>query len=98
MPDTAPDAVIYIWYHAEAALEPELHAWLIRVRDRLGYAGALFRRDTPEKTTFMEVYGHVDPAAAERIEALAAAQPWKAALQSPRRCEAFVPVFRVEND
>ena len=88
-----PDTSLYIWYHADPGLEPALRAWLVLVRDRLGYAGCLLRRDSEGKTTFMEIYEHVEPAAQERIENLAAGQSWITKLHSPRRCEAFMPVL-----
>jgi hypothetical protein len=88
-----PETSLYIWYHADPALEPALHAWLGLVRDRLGYAGGLLRRDSEDKTTYMETYEHVGPEAAARIEALAAAQSWFTDLHSPRRCEAFMPLL-----
>jgi hypothetical protein len=89
-----PEASLYIWYHADPGLEPALRTWLALVRDRLGYAGSLLRRDSDGKTTFMEVYEHVGPAAAARIEDLAAGQAWITGLHSPRRCEAFLPLLR----
>jgi hypothetical protein len=88
-----PDTSLYIWYHADPDLEPELRNWIVQVGDVLGYGGSLFRRDTPGKTTFMEVYEHVTPEAAARIENLAAGQSWITKLHSPRRCEAFMPVL-----
>ena len=89
-----PDVSLYVWYHADPDLEPELRDWITQVRDLLGYAGNLFRRDTPGKTTFMEVYEHVEPAAQERIETLASEQAWISRLHGPRHCEAFVSVQR----
>lgn len=88
-----PDTSLYIWYHADPGLEPVLRAWLVLVRDRLGYTGSLLRRDSEDKTTFMETYEHVAPEAAAQIENLAAAQSWIAKLNSPRRCEAFITVL-----
>lgn len=88
------EITLCIWYHADPGLEPQLRIWLVHVRDHLGYTGTLFRRDTGEKTTFMEMYALADPDALTRIEALAANQPWITRLQSQRRCEAFMPIFR----
>lgn len=86
------EASLFVWYHAEPGLETSLRRWLTEVERGLGYRGALFRRDEGGRTTYMEVYGEVDAAAAARIEALAARQPWIGRLAGPRRCEAFVPV------
>jgi len=86
------EASLFIWYRAERELEPELRRWLAEVRTRLGYRGLLYRRDEPDRTTYMEVYAGVDAAAATRIEALAAGQAWAPRLASPRRCEAFTPI------
>jgi len=86
------EASLFIWYRAGRGLEPALRLWLSEVRQRLGYRGELYRRDEPDRTTYMEVYAGVDTEAAARIEALAASQAWIEDLDSPRRCEAFTPV------
>ncbi len=86
------EASLFIWYRAGSELEPELRRWLGEVRAQLGYHGMLYRRDEPNRTTYMEVYAGVDAAAAARIETLAASQAWAQRLASPRRCEAFTPI------
>ena len=86
------EASLFVWYGAERELEPELRRWLGEVGERLGYRGKLYRRDEPNRTTYMEVYDGVDAQAAARIEALAAHQAWAQHLASPRRCEAFTPI------
>lgn len=86
MPETTN---LFIWYHAEAALAPELHAWLAILAERFGLHGRLYLRQNEHQTTFMEVFEAVPSDAAARIEALAASQAWHARLQSPRRCESF---------
>jgi len=80
---------LFIWYHAEAELAPELHRWLAMLEKQFGLRGRLYMRQNERHTTFMEMFEEVPTDAAARIEALAAAQAWYARLQSPRRCEAF---------
>lgn len=84
-----PEASAFVWYHAEASLQPELLDWLEQVESHLGVRGQLFVRLTPEKTTFMELYDSVESATLVQIEALASRQPWIGRLQSPRRAECF---------
>jgi len=86
MPDTT--ASIFVWYHADAALESELLDWLQLVERDLGVCGRFYIRQT-DKTTFMEVYESVESGILARIETLAARQPWIDRLQSPRRAECF---------
>jgi len=85
-----PDATgsIFVWYHADAGLEPTLIDWLAEVHRQTGLSGRLYVRRT-DKITFMEVYESVESGALARIESLAARQPWIDRLLSPRRAECF---------
>jgi hypothetical protein len=80
---------LFIWYHADAELAPELHTWLAMLATRFGLHGRLYMRRNERQTTFMEVFEGVPADAATRIEALAASQAWHARLESARRCESF---------
>lgn len=86
MPDTTN---LFIWYHADTNLAPELQAWLAMLKKQFGLRGRLYLRQSEGRTTFMEVFEQVPADAAPRIEALAASQSWHARLKSPRRCESF---------
>jgi len=86
MPDTASS--VFVWYHADATMEPLLLDWLSEIHRLIGISGRLYVRHT-DKTTFMEVYESVESGALARIETLAARQPWIDRLQSPRRAECF---------
>lgn len=88
MPEKS-EASAFVWYHAEAALQPMLLDWLQRVENRIGIRGKLFLRRTEQKTTFMEVYDSVESGTLAQIEELAGQQPWIDELQSPRRAECF---------
>jgi len=80
-------ADLFIWYHADASLEPELKTWLKSVQSELGVQGSLYiRRETPQ-TTFMEVFSHMASATVAHIEALANKTPCFAGIR--RRCESF---------
>ena len=62
---------LFIWYHADAGLAPELRIWLQRVQAKLGVQGSLYIRRGTSQTTFMEVFSHVEPTIAAHIETLA---------------------------
>lgn len=86
-----PDA--FVWYHANAELEPALLSWIDIVEAQAGVRGKLYLRKENEKVTFMECYSDVSRATILRIEQLAASNELFAGVT--RRCESFV---RLDND
>jgi len=78
---------LFIWYHADAGLEPELKDWLESVRSQLGVQCSLYIRRNTSQTTFMEVFPHATPTTLARVEALADKTPCFDNIC--RRCESF---------
>ena len=102
MPEAGPDFIAegkktaFIWYHADTRLAHTLQAWVEQTGQSLGIPAKIMVRRQAERTTFMEIYEaagnqHMEDVV-EIIEAHAAAQPWFARLQSPRRAEIFSEV------
>ena len=77
----------FIWYHAESQQEKMFQSWIDEVHHRLGIQGKLYKRLQNEKTTFMEVFEHVDSATIKQIEQLATQQHCFKGIE--RRCESF---------
>ncbi|MDQ6958090.1 MAG: hypothetical protein Q9M24_03145 [Mariprofundaceae bacterium] len=81
---------LFVWYHADAALEPELKAWLRSVQSELGVQGSLYIRGNEPQITFMEMFPHIESATIVRIEALANKTPCFDDIR--RNCESFEKV------
>jgi len=78
---------LFIWYHADAALEPELKNWLKNVQSELSVQCSLYIRRNTSQTTFMEVFPQAVSTTLARIEALANKTPCFDNIY--RRCESF---------
>jgi len=83
---------VFIWYHADAALEASLLQWLHEVEDKAGIRGRLYIRKQESGATFMEAYADVSGATINRIENLAEKQPVFEHIT--RRCESFIDISR----
>jgi len=77
----------FIWYHAPLEQAPVFQAWLSDIENTLNIRGKLYKRIENEKTTFMEVFEHVDSATIEKIEQLATQQHCFSGIH--RQCESF---------
>jgi len=77
----------FIWYHASSQQEGRFKAWINKLQTTLGIQGKLYKRLQNEKTTFMEVFEHIDSATIEHIEQLAEQQDCFNGIE--RRCESF---------
>ena len=77
----------FVWYHAEKHQENDFKAWLDELKRAYHIQSKLYKRVQNEKTTFMEVFEHVDSAVVEKIEQLATQQPCFKGIH--RQCESF---------
>jgi len=80
-------ASVFIWYHANGHQETTFQGWLSSVQQQLNIKGKLYKREQNEKTTFMEVFEHVDSAMIEKIEQLATQHLCFNGIH--RQCESF---------
>jgi len=62
-------------------------AWIHELKATLGIQGKVYKRLQNEKTTFMEVFEHIDCATIKQIEQLATQQHCFNGIE--RRCESF---------
>jgi len=83
---------LFIWYHADATLAPELRVWLQHVQSELGVQGSLYIRREISQTTFMEIFPlpHVKDDIASRIEDMARKTHCFDGIR--RHCESFEKV------
>jgi len=86
MPDFSTTSA-FVWYHADATLQPDLQQWLQSVQQQLNIKAELYQRQKNEKTTFMEVFEHIDSATIEKIEQLATQHHCFNGIH--RQCESF---------
>jgi len=77
----------FVWYHTENQQEGVFQSWLAHVQSELNIQTKLYKRMQNEKTTFMEVFEHVDCATIEKIEQLATQQHCFNGIH--RQCESF---------
>jgi len=77
----------FIWYHADPQQEAALQAWITYIQQHLNITAKLYKREANEKTTFMEVFEHVDSAMIEKIEQLATQHHCFNGIH--RQCESF---------
>lgn len=77
----------FVWYHAESQQENLFQAWIEHVQRELHVQAKLYKRMQNEKTTFMEVFEHIDCATIKHIERLATQQHCFDGIE--RRCESF---------
>ena len=77
----------FVWYHAPAHLAADFQQWLNQIKQQLDIQAKLYQRTAWQKTTFMEVFEHVDCAKIETIEQLAKQQHCFEGIE--RRCESF---------
>ncbi len=80
----------FIWYHADAEQQGPILQWQAELSETLGVQGRLLLRHDSGKTTFMEIYEHVESPLVEQIEAQAKQLPIFAGIE--RRCESFIEV------
>jgi len=80
-------ASAFIWYHANSHQETAFQVWLSSIEQQLNIKGQLYKREQSEKTTFMEVFEHVDSAMIKKIEQLATQQHCFNGIH--RQCESF---------
>jgi len=86
MPEYSKTSV-FIWYRGEAQQEVIYKAWLNQLQERFHITIQLYRRIQDEKTTFMEVFEHIDSATMKKIEQLATQQACFQGIH--RQCESF---------
>jgi len=86
MPEYSKTSV-FVWYHAEAQQEVIYKAWLNQLQERFHITIQLYKRLQDEKTTFMEVFEHIDSATMKKIEQLATQQACFQGIH--RQCESF---------
>jgi len=77
----------FVWYHADAKQERQFQAWIADIKEAFGIQGVLYQRQQNEKTTFMEVFEHIDSATIEKIEQLATQHHCFNGIH--RQCESF---------
>ncbi|MBN4082504.1 hypothetical protein JYT13_01710 [Mariprofundus ferrooxydans] len=77
----------FVWYHTSSEQEDALQTWISHIKTSLGIEGKLYKRLQNEKTTFMEVFEHIDSATIEQIELMATQQHCFNGIE--RRCESF---------
>jgi len=80
----------FIWYHTDVGLQETVLDWQTELAETLGIHGRLLIRNDSGKTTFMEIYEHVESPLVENIEALAKQMPFFIGIE--RRCESFIEV------
>ncbi len=88
--NAVPRCSAFIWYHAGIEMKAQLLGWLAHVEKAFGVRGRLLVRQSRGKTTFMEIYEHVESPLLQRIESAAAANSCFATIE--RRCESFTEV------
>jgi len=86
MPEYAKTSA-FVWYHADSEKEGSYRDWLADIQDKLHVSGKLYKRSQDEKTTFMEVFEHIDYATMKKIEQLATQQACFQGIH--RQCESF---------
>ena len=84
----------FVWYHAESQQESVFQSWIEHVQSKLNIQGKLYKRMQNEKTTFMEVFEHIDCATIKQIERLATQQQCFHGIE--RRCESFERIVTVQ--
>ena len=67
-------ASAFIWYHGQLKDAAIYQAWLQTALEKTGVTGRLLVRQQIEKTTFMEVYEHIDVAIIDKLVRLAEQQ------------------------
>lgn len=77
----------FVWYHAPRDHEDAFQSWISHIKTAHGIQGKLYKRAQNEKTTFMEVFEHIDSATMKKIEQLAIQQHCFNGIE--RRCESF---------
>ncbi|MBL1352500.1 MAG: hypothetical protein COA61_004050 [Zetaproteobacteria bacterium] len=78
---------VFVWYHADAHQERKFQQWLTMLENKISCTGKLYKRKQDEKTTFMEVFEHIDSATMKKIEQLATQQDCFQGIH--RQCESF---------
>ncbi|MDQ6974491.1 MAG: hypothetical protein Q9M10_06365 [Mariprofundaceae bacterium] len=78
---------VFIWYHADDIQEGVFQAWIHELERTNVCKGKLYKRQQDEKTTFMEVFEHIDSATMKKIEQLATQQHCFQGIH--RQCESF---------
>ncbi|OIO69310.1 MAG: hypothetical protein CO186_00740 [Zetaproteobacteria bacterium CG_4_9_14_3_um_filter_49_83] len=68
MPDTAH---AFIWYHGDIKHVSNYQQWLILAHDSLNISARLLIRTEAGKTTFMEIFEHMDVEMLENLSILA---------------------------
>ncbi len=92
--NTSPSSA-FIWYHADMKMQESVLAWQqTEVAEKLAVSGRLLIREQAGKTTFMEIYEHVEWPLVERIEQMANQASCFAGIE--RRCEFFTEVSPYE--
>jgi len=77
----------FVWYHAPNTQEGTFKQWISHLEASLKIQVKLYKRIQNEKTTFMEVFEHIDSATIINIEQLATQQTCFNGIH--RQCESF---------
>lgn len=85
-----PRGSAFIWYHADAGHLDAIRAWLARLAREPGLNVRLMLRQEKGKTTFMEIYEHIESPQLKHIESMAKGEACFAGIE--RRCEFFTEV------
>jgi len=86
MPD-ANTTSYFVWYHPKSQQEADYHDWLKHIQILFNITVQLYKRHQDEKTTFMEVFEHIDSATMKKIEQLATQRACFQGIH--RQCESF---------
>jgi len=86
MPEV-PATSAFVWYHADVEQKQNFQTWLLQLQTTLHIPVQLYQRQQDEKTTFMEVFEHIDSATMKKIEQLATQQACFQGIH--RQCESF---------
>ncbi|MDQ6990338.1 MAG: hypothetical protein Q9M11_01225 [Mariprofundaceae bacterium] len=78
---------VFVWYHADDGQEAEFQTWIQQLKSTIPCQAKLYKRQQNKKTTFMEVFEHIDSATMKKIEQLATQQACFQGVQ--RQCESF---------
>ncbi len=78
---------VFVWYHADEHQEHDFQQWIKQLEHAMTCKAKLYKRQHHEKTTFMEVFEHIDSATMKKIEQLATQQDCFQGIH--RQCESF---------